>query len=99
MELQALPARERAAAGQAIAKLAALGPALGYPHQSAILGSSGVRELRPRRGRSRWRLLYRRSGNAYLVAAIAPEARVNRLGFRRAVAIAESRLRLPEAFA
>ncbi len=44
------------------AKLGAYGPLLGYPHTSAVRGAEGLRELRPRAGRSAWRALYRQVG-------------------------------------
>jgi hypothetical protein len=73
--------------------LVALGPDLGFPHSSAVQGSqSGIRELRPRRGRSRWRALYRRVGDCFVVLAIAPEAQSNPRTFRAALAAAEDRL-------
>jgi hypothetical protein len=55
---------ERAAIQHAREKLEAIGPRLGAPHSSAIRGEdgSGLRELRPRAGRSRWRPIYRQVG-------------------------------------
>ena len=45
----------------AVAKLEAFGDQLGAPHTSQVKGSqAGIRELRPRSGRSPWRALYRR---------------------------------------
>lgn len=72
-------------------KLEALGPTLSYPHCSNVQGAARLRELRPRAGRSRWRAFYRQIGDAYIVAAISPEAQVNPRGFRRATAAAEQR--------
>jgi hypothetical protein len=43
-------------------------------------------------GRSPWRALYRRIGAVLVVAAIAPEARVDPQGFDRAIRLAEERL-------
>ena len=74
-----------------IRKLRAAGPALGFPHQSAMRGTN-LRELRPRAGRSRWRGLYRRVSNQFVVAAIGPEAMIDQRGFDRAVATALARL-------
>src|SRR5579864_8960459 len=56
-------AAERAAIQHAREKLEVVGPRLGAPHSSAIKGGdgSGLRELRPRAGRSRWRPIYRRT--------------------------------------
>lgn len=75
----------------AMKKLEAGGPALGAPHTSQVKGTT-LRELRPRQGRSPWRALYRRIGENMVVAAVAPEAEVNRRGFERAVRHAEARL-------
>ncbi|HLZ36608.1 MAG TPA: type II toxin-antitoxin system RelE/ParE family toxin [Mycobacteriales bacterium] len=91
-EIESLAGREREAIENAVKKLQALGPQLGYPHSSAIRGSEDLRELRPRAGRSRWRVLYRQIGEVYLVAAIGPEAGVDPRGFDRAVAAAKRRL-------
>jgi hypothetical protein len=51
-----------------------------------------VRELRPRRGRSPWRGLYRRVGDAVVMLAVAPEAEKDRRGFEKALVAAEARL-------
>jgi hypothetical protein len=91
-ELMRLPAHEQVALDHAVEKLAALGPRLPYPHQSAVQGQQGLRELRPRGGRSPWRALYERRGSAFVVGAVAPEAEVNPRGFDRAVRLARRRL-------
>lgn len=92
-ELAALPAAEWRAIDNAIEKLSVNGDRLGAPHSSSIRGAGEtLRELRPRAGRSRWRAFYRRVGDHFLIAAIGPEASVDPLGFRRAVAIALDRL-------
>jgi len=39
-------------------KPAVNGPALGYPHSSDVRGAPGLRELRPRNGRSACRAFY-----------------------------------------
>ena len=91
-EIEAIEGREREAIENAMKKLQALGPQLGYPHSSAVRGGTDLRELRPRAGRSRWRAFYRRVGEAYVVAAIGPEAKIDPRGFDRAVAAAEKRL-------
>lgn len=75
----------------AMKKLEAGGVTLGAPHTSQVKGST-LRELRPRRGRSPYRALYRRIGETMVIGAIAPEAEVNRRGFERAVRRAEARL-------
>ena len=93
VELEAIPARERYAVNSAIDKLRELGDALGYPHSSAVKEAPGLRELRPRQGRSPWRAFYGRAGDrVFVVAAIGPEAHHNPRAFRRAVAVALERL-------
>lgn len=77
----------------AAAKLEAIGPALGYPHTSAVQGASHLRELRPRAGRSPWRALYRLVGDRFVIAAIAPEAQLDPEGFTRACGAAAKRLK------
>lgn len=74
------------------ARLQALGPNLGYPHSSAVRNTPGLRELRPRGGRSPWRAFYRRVGEAFIVAAVGSEAQKDRRGFRRACTAAAVRL-------
>ena len=66
---------------------------LGHPWSSAVRakGVVGLRELRPRRGRSRYRVLYRRDSQGLYLLALAPEAQSNPRGFRRAVEIATIR--------
>lgn len=92
-EIGDLSTSERTAVVHAMDKLEALGPQLGYPHTSAVQQSSGeLRELRPRAGRSRWRVLYQRVGQVLVLAAIAPEANRDPRGFNRAVRRAEDRL-------
>lgn len=76
----------------AVGKLAALGPDLRYPHQSEVRGEGGLRELRPRAGRSPWRASYGRLGKAFVIAAVGPEADVGKRGFQRAVRLANKRL-------
>jgi hypothetical protein len=93
-ELMRLPAAERRAVMTAVAKLEAFGDQLGAPHSSQVKGSrAGIRELRPRSGRSPWRALYRRVGGAMVVLAVGPEAEHDRRGFDRAVRLAEERLK------
>lgn len=87
-----MPKPERAALINADAKLAAFGPALGYPHTSAVRGAEGLRELRPRAGRSAWRALYRQVGEVFVVAAVGPEAQADSRGFDRSVRRALERL-------
>jgi hypothetical protein len=93
-ERDGLPPGERNALYNAVLKLQAIGPALGYPHTSGIQGGafSELRELRPRAGRSPWRGLYRMVGGRFVIAAIAPEAQHDPKGFRRACEAAAKRL-------
>jgi hypothetical protein len=90
-ELQGLPPAERVALLRAVQKLEALGPRLPFPHQSAVRAGGGLRELRPRGGRSPWRALYRRSEDSFVIVAVSPEAQVDRRGFERAIATAHRR--------
>ena len=91
-EYRAVPERERDAMDNAIAKLREFGDQLGHPHSSAIKGSTALRELRPRAGRSPWRAFYRRAGEVMVIGAFGPEATVDPRGFDRAVQRAEERL-------
>jgi hypothetical protein len=91
-ELDALSAPDRVAVLHAAEKLAARGPTLPHPHQSDVRGGQGLRELRPRAGRSRIRALYARLGDTFVILAIGPEALIDRRGFDRATRIAEQRL-------
>jgi hypothetical protein len=91
-ELGKLPAVEQAAILHAVEKLEALGPDLPFPHQSAVRGERGLRELRPRSGRSQWRALVARLSDVIVVLAIGPEAQVNRRRFDRTIAAAKRRL-------
>jgi len=89
-ELRRLPSAERRAVMTAVAKL----EAFGEPHSSQVKGShAGIRELRPRAGRSPWRVLYRRLAEAMVILAVGPEAEHDRRGFDRAVRLAEERLK------
>ena len=94
-EREMMPARERVALDQARAKLAVHGPSLPHPHQSAVLGaaSAGLREPRPRAGRSAWRALYRRIGDVFVIAAVGPEAESDPRGFERMTRLAAARLK------
>jgi hypothetical protein len=76
-----------------IEKLKMHGPALRFPHQSAVQGKggAGLRELRPTQGRTLWRPLYRRFENTYVILAVGPEAQIDQGGFDSAVADAQAR--------
>ncbi|MHB1537778.1 MAG: hypothetical protein ACYCUM_06390 [Solirubrobacteraceae bacterium] len=87
-------AGERAAIQHAREKLEAIGPRLSTPHSSAIKGEdgSGLRELRPRTGRSRWRPIYRQIGpGVFVILAVAPEAAIEKRGFEGKVRDARRR--------
>ena len=89
------PVQERVAILHAAQKLQAAGPRLGHPHSSAVRGDvgAGLRELRPRAGRSRWRPIYRRvNPSTFVILAVAPEAEIDRRGFEAAVTRAVTRL-------
>lgn len=89
------PAPERVAIMHATEKLEAEGMRLGHPHSSALQGEQGrgLRELRPRGGRSRWRPIYRQvTPDTFIILAVGPEAQIDRPGFDAAVARAQRRL-------
>jgi len=91
-DLDALTLNERTAVMNAVQKLEALGPVLPFPHQSSVKGAERLRELRPRGGRSRWRALYGRIGDTFVITAVGPEALVDARAFNRAVLAASKRL-------
>jgi hypothetical protein len=91
-ELKDVPQRDVLAITHALEKLAALGPALPYPHSSAVVRADRIRELRPRAGNCAWRAFYRQIGTTFVIAAIGPEADSKRQ-FDRAIANAEARLK------
>jgi hypothetical protein len=78
----------------AVEKLKAAGPRLKYPHSSAVQGreGKGLRELRPRQGRSRWRPIYRQvTPDTFVILAVAPEAQIDQGSFDAAVRRAAER--------
>ncbi len=77
--------------------LEALGPNLPFPHSSAVKGHDDLRELRPQAGKSPWRPLHRKVGDAFVVAAIGPEAKKDKRGYERACEAAVDRLSLVES--
>lgn len=92
-ELAALPEPEQLAMLTAVEKLRVVGDRLPYPHSSAVRGGrAGLRELRPRGGRSPWRAFYRRVGDRLVIGAISPEAKHDPNGFARAVRLAAERI-------
>lgn len=87
---------ERVTIQHARDKLEALGPKLATPHSSAVKGEegAGLRELRPRAGRSRWRPIYRRlKPGVFVILAVAPEARIDKRGFDESIRHAKKRLK------
>lgn len=77
---------ERASIHRAVAMLSQNGHRMAMPHARKITGADGICELRPKSGRSRWRPLYAAADDGlFVVLVIAPEARVDGNGFRRAV--------------
>jgi hypothetical protein len=75
-------------------KLKAAGPRLKHPHSSAVQGSDGkgLRELRPRQGKSRWRPIYRQvKPDTFVIFAVGPEAEIDKSGFDAAVRRAADR--------
>jgi hypothetical protein len=91
-ERSKLPANERVALDNVVHKLEAVGPDLGHPHSTSIRQTEGLRELRPRRGSSSWRGIYRRIGETFVIAAVCPEAQNSAHGFRRGCDAAAERL-------
>jgi hypothetical protein len=88
------PPNEKVAMEHAVEKLKAAGPRLKFPHSSAVQGEAGkgLRELRPRAGRSRWRPIYRQvSADTFAILAVGPEGQIDRGGFDAAVARAAKR--------
>ena len=71
------PPGEKVAMFHSVEKLEAVGPRLSHPHSSAVQGEEGrgLRELRPRAGRSRWRPIYRQvTAQAFVIFAVGLEA-------------------------
>jgi hypothetical protein len=80
--------RERVAIQHAVDKLVSEGPRLRAPHSSAVRGGegAGLRELRPRAGRSRFRPIYRQvRPGVFVVLAVGAEAEIDKRGFAAAV--------------
>jgi hypothetical protein len=92
-ELAKIPPREQAAVRNAMTKLQEIGPALPFPHSSAVANADRLRELRPRAGNCPWRAFYRQLGDAFVVASVGPEAQVKPRDFTRALHEAEQRLK------
>jgi hypothetical protein len=93
-ELADVARRDQAEAGalkQAVRVLTSADDLVGFPWTSAVRGAKGLRELRPRAGRSRYRILYRRKGDVLVLLGIAPEASTDPRRFNRACRIALQR--------
>ena len=84
---------EATAVENALHKLEAEGPMLPFPWSSAVRSPplKGLRELRPRAGHSRVRILYVRHGERFIMLALAPEAEGDPRRFRRAAQLAAKR--------
>jgi hypothetical protein len=91
-ERDKLPGKERAAVHNAVRKLEEIGPQLPFPHSGDVRGAPGLRELRPRRGNSPVRPLYKRVGAGFVIAALAPDGDSDPRGFAQACARALQRL-------
>ena len=93
-EADAVQVRDRRAIDNAVDKLAILGPNLAFPHASKVMSreGGGLRELRPRAGRSSWRCIYSRIGDVFVILAICREAQHNRAAFDRGVRLAIDRM-------
>jgi hypothetical protein len=73
VELLAVKSKqEHRALVNAVEKLRELGERLGPPHMKPLQGIAGsaLCELRPRRGDSDWRVIYRRVGTFFVILAI-----------------------------
>lgn len=70
----------------AVHKLCEMGERLEPPHMKPLqgAGASGLRELRPKQGRSDWRAVYRRAGPIYVILAIDRHANFQSLIARAA---------------
>jgi hypothetical protein len=83
--------RERIALLTVVDKLYRIGSRLTEPHAKPIQGASGLHELRPRSGRSVWRLLFANVGDEFAILAVTRTARVRRHEFQAAVQRARRR--------
>ena len=93
-ELKRSDTAEVKAIEHAIIVLQTMGPRVGFPHTSAVRTSSqfALRELRPRRGRSRHRVLFATRGGQCILLALAPEANHRPRAFSQAVLDAHQRI-------
>lgn len=79
---------DRKAVFNVVQKLKDLGPDLPSPHMKSLKGEANLFELRPNQGACEARPIYARSGDRFVVIAVAAK----RKEFGRAVAAARDRL-------
>jgi hypothetical protein len=79
---------ERKAVFNVVQKLKDLGPALPSPHMKSLKGQANLFELRPKQGACEARPIYARSGDRFVVLAVAAKKK----DFDRALAAASDRL-------
>jgi phage-related protein len=74
--VRSLPGPTQAAVVNYLGRLATFGPALPFPSSSQVEGE--LRELRPDMGNLHYRLLYRRTGNVFVIlhAFLKPGSRI-----------------------
>ncbi len=83
--------REHEAIFTVVDKLHRIGMRIAEPHEKPVHGTPGLHELRPRSGRSVWRLLFAQIGNEFAILAVTRTARVRRHEFQAAVQRARRR--------
>jgi hypothetical protein len=71
----------------AVLKLREMGERLAPPHMKSLQGTtaSGLRELRPKQGKSDWRAIYWRAGSVYVILAVDRHANFQSLLTRASV--------------
>ena len=79
---------DRKAVFNVVQKLKDLGPALPPPHMKSLKGQANLFELRPKQGACEARPIYARSGDRFVVLAVAAKKK----DFDRALAAASARL-------
>jgi len=78
--------KQRLAIHSVIDKVRRNGPKVCHPHRKQVQGVAGLQSLRPRGGRSVWRVLYACSGERrYMLLAVTRTPRVSPRAFRGAV--------------
>lgn len=83
--------RERYAIFTVVDKLHRIGSRIAEPHAKPIQGTTDLQELRPRSGRSVWRLLFAKIGDEFAILAVTRTAKVRRHEFLAAVQRARRR--------